>query len=73
LSQSGGFDLHVTDAFLDFQGLLIEGDRLVYLSLLSIDTSNLMQCGGFGLGKIVGFLDIYIEFTAIIPSMMREH
>jgi hypothetical protein len=53
--------------------LLIEGDRLVYLSLLSIDTSNLMQCGGFGLGKIVGFLDIYIEFTAIIPSMMREH
>jgi hypothetical protein len=41
--QSGGFALHVANAFIDFQGLLIEGDRLVYLSLIGIDKCHVMQ------------------------------
>jgi hypothetical protein len=51
--------MHVTDAICDFQGLLIEGDRLVYLSLSGIDSCHLMQCGGFALHVADAFFDIY--------------
>ena len=41
--QGGGFALHFADEFIDFQGLMIEGDLFVYLSLLSIDKCHVMQ------------------------------
>ena len=51
------FTTHISYTFFYFQGLIKEIDRLVYLSLLGIDSCHLMQGGGFALHVADAFFD----------------